>query len=144
MELAEGRAIIRKMESLIKSVPFEAYHEIMGTSKPARRPVKKEAFKPKELEENLDDLILEEEESTEDFDNMLKIIALSEIMKERSSNHSPEHRDAMRMLLLEYRKQFIEATEFMKAKKEAVPSSIEEAVKHINSVLGYKHWAGSL
>lgn len=145
MEKAQGDAIIRKMESLIKSVPFEAYNEIMGTtSKHSRKPVKKEAFKPKELEENLDDLILEEEESTEGFDNMLKIIALSEIMKERTSNHSPEHRDAMRMLLLEYRKQFIEAIEFMKAKKEAVPSNIEEAVKHINSVLGYKHWAGSL
>ena len=144
MEITQQRAIVQKMESLIKSVPFEAYHEIMGTSKPTRRPAKKEGFKPKELEENLDDLILEEEESTEGFDNMLKIIALSEIMKDRSSTHSPEHREAMRMLLLEYRKQFIEAMEFMKAKKEAVPASIEEAVKHINSVLGYKHWAGSL
>lgn len=145
MVKAQGDAIVRKMESLIKSVPFEAYHEIMGTAaKQTRKPVKKEAYKPKELEENLDDLILDEEESTDGLDNMLKIIALSEIMKERSSTHSPEHRDAMRMLLLEYRKQFIEAIEFMKAKKEAVPSSIEEAVKHINSVLGYKHWAGSL
>ena len=144
MAKAQGDAITQKMESLIKSVPFEAYREIMGTSRQTRRPLKKEAYKPKELEENLDDLLLDEEESTEGLDNMLKIIALSEIMKERSSSHSPEHRDAMRMLLLEYRKQFIEAIEFMKAKKEAVPSSIEEAVKHINSVLGYKHWAGSL
>lgn len=143
MEKAQGEAIIKKMESLIRSVPFEAYHEIMGSAKQTKKPFRKEVFKPKELEEKVDDLMLDEDEA-EGVDNMLKIIALSEIMKERTSSpHYPEHRDAMRMLLLEYRKQFIEAIEFMKAKKEAVPSNIEEAVKHINGVLGYKHWAGS-
>jgi len=142
IKFAEEDAIIHKMESLIKSVPFEAYREIMGTAKQSRKSMRREAFKPKEISETMDDLMLDEDEA-EGVDSMLKIIALSEIMKERAT-HSPEHREAMRMLLLEYRKQFIEAIEFMKAKKEAVPSNIEEAVKHINGVLGYKHWAGSL
>ncbi|HKY54471.1 MAG TPA: hypothetical protein VJM08_09205 [Anaerolineales bacterium] len=150
MQIAQEDAIVRKMESLIKSVPFDAYHEIMGYGygKQSRKSLRKEPFKPKELAETVDDLGLNDldEDEAEGVDNMLKIIALSEIMKERSSSsaHAMEHRDAMRMLLLEYRKQFIEAIEFMKAKREAVPSSIEEAVKHINGVLGYKHWAGSL
>jgi len=55
-----------------------------------------------------------------------------------------DHRHDMRTLLLDFRQQFIEAIEFMKAKNEAVPSNVEEALRHINIVLGYKHWAGSL
>jgi hypothetical protein len=49
----------------------------------------------------------------------------------------------MRLLLLDFRQQFIEAIEFMKAKNETVPPNVEDALKHINIVLGYKHWAGS-
>jgi len=33
MEKAQGEAIIKKMEALIKSVPFKAYHEIMWSTK---------------------------------------------------------------------------------------------------------------
>ena len=47
---------------------------------------------------------------------------------------------AIKTLLLEYRKQLIEAAEFMKAKNEAVPQNIEEAIKHIDNQM--VHWAG--
>jgi hypothetical protein len=140
----EGEAIIRKMETLIQSVPLDAYHEIVGSSKHPKKSNKKEELKTREHEEADEDMILSEEElMQENVTEAWKMIALSEIIKERKGSSSMEHRDAMKSLLLEYRKQFLEAIEFMKAKNESVPPNIEEAVKHINSVLGYKHWAGS-
>jgi hypothetical protein len=48
----------------------------------------------------------------------------------------------MRKLLLEYRKQLLEAVQFMKAKNEAVPAVIEEAINYINNQMGLRHWAG--
>jgi len=140
----EGEAIIRKMETLIQSVPLDAYREIVGSAKHPKKSNKKEEFKTREHEETNEDLILSDEElMQENVTEAWKMIALSEIIKERKGSSSVEHRDAMKSLLLEYRKQFLEAIDFMKAKNEAVPPNIEEAVKHINSVLGYKHWAGS-
>ncbi len=47
---------------------------------------------------------------------------------------------AMRTILQEYRKQLLEAVEFMKAKNEAVPQKIEDAIKHIDNQT--VHWAG--
>lgn len=139
----EGEAIVRKMETLIQSVPLDAYHEIIGSAKQPKKSNKKEELRPREHEETAEELILSEDDLLqENVTEAWKMIALSEIIKERK-NSSMEHRDAMKLLLMEYRKQFIEAIEFMRAKNEAVPPNIEEAVKHINSVLGFKHWAGS-
>lgn len=148
LKYAEGNAIVKKMGDLIRSVPIEAYHEITGSVKRSKKSSKKDDTKPRERdrerEETAADLILEDEElSNEGLDAAWKIIALSEMMNEMrsSSSSSMEHRDAMKSLLLSYRRQFIEAIDFMKAKNEAVPSNVMEALKHINSVLG--HWAGN-
>jgi hypothetical protein len=48
----------------------------------------------------------------------------------------------MKFLLLEYRKQLIEAVEFMKARNENVPQKIEQAIKHIDDQSGWQHWVG--
>ena len=48
-----------------------------------------------------------------------------------------EHKKAMRSLLLAYHQQLLEAAEFMRAKGEAVPPNIEEAVAHINNMFGH-------
>ncbi len=48
-----------------------------------------------------------------------------------------EHKKAMRSLLLAYHQQLLEAAEFMRAKGEAVPPHIEEAVAHINNMFGH-------
>jgi len=48
-----------------------------------------------------------------------------------------EHKKAMRFLLLAYHQQLLEAAEFMRAKGEAVPPNIEEAVAHINNMFGH-------
>jgi hypothetical protein len=48
-----------------------------------------------------------------------------------------EHKKAMRSLLLAYHQQLLEAAEFMRAKGEAIPPNIEEAVAHINNMFGH-------
>ena len=52
-----------------------------------------------------------------------------------------ERKKSIRSLLLEYRQQLIEAAEFMKAKGEAIPLNIQQAITHIDSILGL-HWVG--
>jgi hypothetical protein len=46
-------------------------------------------------------------------------------------------RKAMRALLLAYHQQLMEAAEFMRAKGEAVPPNMEEAIAHINNMFGH-------
>jgi len=48
-----------------------------------------------------------------------------------------ENKKAMRTLLLAYHQQLMEAVEFMRARGEAVPPSIEEAIAHINNMFGH-------
>lgn len=48
-----------------------------------------------------------------------------------------EHKKSMRSLLLAYHQQLIEVAEFMRAKGESVPPSIEEAITHINNMFGH-------
>ena len=48
-----------------------------------------------------------------------------------------ETKKAMRALLLAYHQQLLEAIEFMRAKGEAVPPNIEEAISHINNMFGH-------
>jgi hypothetical protein len=43
----------------------------------------------------------------------------------------------MRLLLLAYHQQLLEAAEFMRARGEAVPPNIEEAIAHINNMFGH-------
>ena len=48
-----------------------------------------------------------------------------------------ELKNALRALLLAYNQQLLEAAEFMRAKGEAVPPNIEEAIDHINNMFGH-------
>ncbi|HLE91552.1 MAG TPA: hypothetical protein VI753_10425 [Anaerolineales bacterium] len=146
MNKAEGEAIVQKMEALINSVPIAAYHNISGSKKQTKRTVKKEESKQKDSKQaNHDDVILNADDLEDKDDAVLKFI-LSKAIQEEKKASSTEHRDTdhkqgMRSLLLDYRKQFIETVEFMKAKNESVPPNLEEAIKHIDDQLGI-HWAG--
>jgi hypothetical protein len=55
----------------------------------------------------------------------------------RATMEEKEAKKAMRLLLLSYHQQLLEAAEFMRAKGEAVPPSIEEAIAHINNMFGH-------
>jgi hypothetical protein len=53
----------------------------------------------------------------------------------RATVSEKEQKKAMRQLLQAYHQQLLEAAEFMRAKGEAVPLNIEEAIAHINAIL---------
>jgi hypothetical protein len=55
----------------------------------------------------------------------------------KASSEEKEHKRAMRALLLAYHQQLLEAAEFMRAKGEAVPPNIEDAIAHINNMFGH-------
>ena len=55
----------------------------------------------------------------------------------KATTEEKEARKAMRQLLLSYQQQLLEAAEFMRAKGEAVPPNIEEAIAHINNMFGH-------
>jgi hypothetical protein len=48
-----------------------------------------------------------------------------------------ENKKILRSMLLAYLQQLMEAAEFMRAKGEAVPPSIDEAIAHINNMFGH-------
>jgi hypothetical protein len=54
-----------------------------------------------------------------------------------TSTEEKEPKKATRALLLAYHQQLLEAAEFMRAKGEAVPPNIEEAIAHINNMFGH-------
>ena len=113
-----------------------------------KKMVKRNESKQKTDQGQASDLILSGQEIEAGMEEVVKFIEISRIINEKMlSTLEPvdsDHRHDMRALLLDFRQQFIEAIEFMKAKNEDVPSNVEEALKHINIVLGYKHWAGSV
>lgn len=55
----------------------------------------------------------------------------------QATNNESEQKKALRALLLSYHQQLLEAAEFMRAKGEAVPPNMEEAISHINNMFGH-------
>jgi hypothetical protein len=54
-----------------------------------------------------------------------------------ATGNESDQRKAMRSLLLAYQQQLSEAADFMRAKGEAVPPNIEDAIAHINNMFGH-------
>ena len=153
LKKTEADAMLDKMEALIRRVPLDAYEEISGTgSRSSKRRSRRDLGKLdlfKETPSKTTDLTVADpgmtSDSAEDLFNSLMIM---QAMQGRKSSHSSDYYDldhdgAMKMLLLEYRKQLLEAVEFMKARNETVPPKIEEAIRHINQQSGWAHWAGT-
>jgi hypothetical protein len=55
----------------------------------------------------------------------------------KTATEEKDLKRAVRSLLLAYHQQLLEAAEFMRAKGEAVPPNIEEAIAHINNMFGH-------
>lgn len=55
----------------------------------------------------------------------------------KATSEERDHKKAMRALLLAYHQQLIETVEFMRAKGEAVPPNIDDAIAHINNMFGH-------
>jgi hypothetical protein len=153
MGKAENQATLEKMESLIRSVPIEAYHEIVDAPKRQfyKKPLpKKFDSKQKERDYDLDeDLIFDDQDTLDMLSGNYALTDLTRRFNERINEaaeqrlknlgRDTDQRVAMRKLLLEYRKQMMEAVQFMKAKNEPVPAVIEEAIAYIDRQLGI-HW----
>lgn len=152
LKKTEAEAMLDKMEALIRRVPLDAYEDINSSAKQMKRRSKRDLGKLDLLKDatgKTTDLTLAEpgmnSESAEDIFNSFMIL---QAVQGRRSSYSTDyyeldHDSAMKMLLLEYRKQLLEAVEFMKARNETVPPKIEEAIKHINDQSGWAHWAGT-
>ena len=143
LKMSENEAMLQKMQALIRSVPLDAFEEINDSGRRSRKRSKKDP-RDKENERQTDLAIANEGLVEEGMDDMLSSIVLLQAFQSRRAHSSDyydlDHEGAMRLLLLEYRKQLIEAIEFMKARNETVPPKIEEARKHIDGQLG--HWVG--
>lgn len=162
MNKAESDAILGKMVYLIQKTPIEAYQEISGSwtrkqynnNNKKTQPRKKDHRKTNVDDYNYDDELLFDDEDTLELlgqDLMLsdltkrfndKITYIVD-QKSKGADSDLDHRNKMRALLMEYRKELTEAVQSMNAKGETVPPVIEEAIKYINAQMGYKHWAGS-
>lgn len=145
LKKAENEAMLQKMEALIRNVPLETYHAINDSGRQSSKPHKKD-HKKKEQEKTTSDAAAGDSISEEGVDDMLSQLGFLRAFQNRrgfSSEASDlDHKGAMKQLLLEYRKQLIEAVQFMKDKNETVPPKIEEAVKHVDEQLGLQHWVG--
>jgi hypothetical protein len=146
MEKVEEKAIIQKLQTLIDTVPIEVYHDILNSVKHTKKNVRKPESKQPTAPDPDKDKKLSEEELEESNQEAQGIVNFFKILSESTgAAHDFSEADyihAIRTLLLEYRKQLTEAVEFMKAKNEAVPQNIEEAIKHIDNQMGLVHWAG--
>lgn len=58
-------------------------------------------------------------------------------------NTGREHKDAIQDLLIAYREQLIEAIELLVKSNRPEPKIVRAAIKHIEAVLGIKHWVGA-
>jgi hypothetical protein len=154
LKKSENEAMLHKTASLIRSVPLESYEQIsgMGRSSMRRRPgpglsARRDIIK-KEPETSTDLTIAEPGLSNDSMDaDVLSSLMIMQAFQGGRRSYSSDyydldHESAMKMLLLEYRKQLIEAVEFMKARNETVPPKIEEAINHINDQSGWQHWVG--
>jgi hypothetical protein len=153
MNKAENQAALEKMESLIRHVPIEAYHDIVDVPKwqhYKKPPPRKSEAKQKDRDHDLDEeLIFDDQDILEMFSGNYALNDLTRRVNERINEAAEQRaRDfgkdgdqhaAMRKLLWEYRKQLSEAVQFMKAKNEPVPAVIEEAIAYIDRQLGI-HW----
>ena len=141
----EEDAIIHKYQTLIRAVPIDVYDEIFYSSKYPRRSSRKSEPKPPTVQTSAKDKIFSEEEHGENAQDMV-LMNLAKAISDTTASASTydlsdaDNLAAMRTILQEYRKQLLEAVEFMKVKNEAVPQKIEDAIKHIDNQT--VHWAG--
>jgi len=140
---AESEAIFKKMEELIKAVPIDAFDNLFNEFKQTKKQGKN-ASRRKDGGRHKDKISnINKGEFEESFLEALDYYIEHKDEKEPEPEHikNLDHNNEMRALLLEYRNQFMETIEFMRAKKEAVPPKLIEAVVYIEKQMGIR-WLG--
>jgi len=145
MDKIEQEEVVEKTKELIQKVPLEVYFDIVNSYKTSKRSgkqasKKKETRKTDYAKQENDDNVF----ATEDMDQFAEMLhILHDMQEEKPEEIEPQnidHAHDVQALLLEYRKQFQETVDFIKAKKEEVPQNILDAIRHIDNQIG--HWAG--
>ena len=131
MKELEEETTLRKMAALIRGVPIAAYRKSTGSAR--QRESSKWSEAPRTGKLGQDVFVQEDARILE---------KLGVFLQSRETSKKPPHQDAMKLLLLEYRKLLIEAAEFIQVKNEPLPGNIRAAIEHIESVMGIKHWVG--
>lgn len=74
----------------------------------------------------------------------LRYIQAVPLARYQKNKDSRSHKDAIQEMLVGYREQLIEVAELLSKnkRKKPVPKSILEAIRHIEIVIGAKHWVG--
>lgn len=142
MKKAEKEAMLQKLQSLIQSVPINVYDQIESSGGQSgmysQKGSKKKGSEKKATFPSED---VKSDEETADDTFLLNFFNAINRNRRPSDYSDLDHDQAMKLMVLEYRKQLVEAVEFMKARNETVPPKIEEAIKHLDDQLGY-HWVG--
>jgi len=141
---AESEAIFKKMEELIKAVPITAFDNLFNEFKQTKKG--KNASRRKDGGHHKAENFVLNVNKGEFEDSILEALDYyiehkEEKKPETEHINNLDHSNDMRTLLLEYRNQFMETIEFMRAKKEAVPPKLIEAVVYIEKQMGIR-WLG--
>lgn len=146
MNMIEQTEVVDKMKDLIQKVPLYAFEELMESYRPSKKSGKQSSRKKDTHRfaqtkwDNDDDQIIPADEMDQ-FAEMLTILHdLQEDKPEEIEPKDIDHAHDVQGLLLEYRKQFQETVDFIKARKEPIPQNILDAIIHIDNQIG--HWAG--
>jgi hypothetical protein len=83
---------------------------------------------------------LHEEAGIQQILRLVQNVPLARI--QLSEYEKREHNEIVRDLLLAYREQLIEAIELLVKRNRPEPAIVRAAIKHIEWVLGIKHWVG--
>jgi hypothetical protein len=132
MKEFEDEISLNKLIEFIREVPILTYRKLIGSTQPIVEPETNGVENEGEVSED---------EDTGPSGNARPII-LSLFGGERQKTIS--HSDAMKQLLIEYRKLLIEAAEFIQAKNELVPFRVTRGIRYIEDVLAWPtwHWLG--
>jgi len=142
MNRIEQEEVIDKMKELIVKVPLLAFEEIYNATKQTKKSGKQAPKKKDQHRADTDDDYIIPDDERDQLVEMLNI--LHDMREEKPQEIEPkdvDHAHDVQALLLEYRRQFVETADFIKAKKEPVPQNILDAIRHIDNQIG--HWAGS-
>jgi hypothetical protein len=149
MTAVENSEVAKKTKELIQKVPIGFYLTMSKSFKSSKFGGKGQDMFFTEWQDSDEDEDDDEDEDVmmDDADPMTEVLDILHDMqgdkKKRGRAYYPvntDHAHNAQSLLLEYRKQFQETADLIRNKKEEVPQTILDAIRHIDNQIG--HWAG--
>ncbi|MBK9927498.1 MAG: hypothetical protein IPP66_19690 [Anaerolineales bacterium] len=142
MSAVENSEATKKTKELIQKVPISVFLTMSKSVKSTKFGGKGQDIFEWESDEDEDEDVM-----IDDADPMSEVLdILHEMHGDKKKKEAPpppinkDHAYNAQSLLLEYRKQFQETADLIRNKKEEVPQTILDAIRHIDNQIG--HWAG--